>query len=468
MQGQRIADRYAIGRPIARGSMGVVYEAIQEPLGRKVAVKVLDIRAGDTSATAANRHRERFLREASLLSGLSHPNTVRVFDFGVHDGLTYLVMEFVDGPTLREILRGGPMDPLRAVRITRQICGSLDEAHERGKVHRDLKPANVMIARDQDGEDLVKVVDFGLVKEMEDAVHMTGDNMMVGTPMYMAPEQIRGRKVDQRCDIYALGVVLFHAITGGFPFDEGQPAAVLMAHLTDPPRALRQVAPAVDVPACLEWTVARCLEKEPDQRFVNVRELQRALKLCEAALLDDTTAELAQLSIDRGRLVLPEAIYGRTPVPPSTRTRALGMLRGAGIAMLVLGCLVGAGILGFGGYWWLARPVAPPPAPTIADVVPSTPPVPAIEVPSPAPPVAPEPVPVAPVPAAPAPAPEPAPVAPTAPPRPAPVRARDPVPRTAPRPAPAPVPVPVEPAPAAPAPAAPAVGTSDLKDPWSH
>ncbi|MCA9491236.1 MAG: serine/threonine protein kinase, partial [Myxococcales bacterium] len=207
MQGQRIADRYAVGRPIARGSMGVVYEAIQEPLGRKVALKVLDIRAGDTSATAANRHRERFLREASLLSALSHPNTVRVFDFGVHDGLTYLVMEYVDGPTLREILRAGPMDPLRAVRITRQICGSLDEAHERGKVHRDLKPANVMIARDQDGEDLVKVVDFGLVKEMEDAVHMTGDNMMVGTPMYMAPEQIRGRKVDQRCDIYALGVV---------------------------------------------------------------------------------------------------------------------------------------------------------------------------------------------------------------------------------------------------------------------
>lgn len=341
MIGQLFAGRYRIQRLIARGSIGRVYVAEQTSIGRSIALKIL----APTELARPEKSRDRFLREASQLARLSHPNTVRVFDHGVENDQSFIAMEYIEGPTLAALLSDTRLDPVRAVRIARQICGSLGEAHELGLIHRDLKPANVLVAKGAHNEDLVKVVDFGLVKDVEDAVHTTGEGLMVGTPMYMAPEQIRGQKLDQRCDVYALGVLLYRAITGHYPFADKLPAAVMMSHLNDAPLRFGAVAAELDLPESVEWTVMRCLEKDRENRFANVRELQRALKLCEASLLDETTASLTQLRLLEGRVVLPEAIYGRMPVPVSVRRKV--WLRAAGIALVVSASMVAATAFGF-------------------------------------------------------------------------------------------------------------------------
>ena len=284
--------------------MGVVYEADQVQLARSVALKVLDARPGQVSTHNID---QRFLREASLLSKLSHSNTVRVFDYGVEDGRPFLVMELVRGPTLRQLIGRGPLPPLRAMRIAHQVCGSLHEAHRAGVIHRDLKPANVLIAHDQDGEDMVKVVDFGLVKEMHtNDTEMTADGLILGTPQFMAPEQIRAQPLDQRCDIYAMGVLIFKSITGQYPHEPGDPTMVLMAHLKAMPRTLDEVTPGLGLPGTVQWTIDRCLAKNREDRFLDARELQRALRLCEAALLDEQTATLARPVLIDGRVDLPE------------------------------------------------------------------------------------------------------------------------------------------------------------------
>lgn len=295
-----IDRRYRILETVARGSMGTVYRAQQVNLKREVALKVLDIDARMVADGNREEHHRRFLYEAATLSRLTHPNTVRVYDFGIWKERPYLVMEFVTGSSLQHLLKAGDVDPLRAVRIARQICRSLGEAHEQGLVHRDLKPANILIGRDTKDGDLVKVVDFGLVKEMGDAVTMTGDGVLLGTPLYMSPEQIRGHQVDQRCDIYAIGVLLYQALAGRPPFKEKQTAALLMAHLNDTPKALSRPG----LPENLEWTVMRCLEKDREKRFFSVHELERALKICEASLLKPELAGTMSLQLDRGHITV--------------------------------------------------------------------------------------------------------------------------------------------------------------------
>jgi eukaryotic-like serine/threonine-protein kinase len=336
--GQLFAGRYRITRLISRGEIARVYVAEQVPGGRAVALKVL-------ASCDVNKYRDRFLREAAQLSRLSHPNTVRVLDHGVEGDQPFIAMEYIEGPTLHALLADTRLDPVRAVRIARQICGSLGEAHDLGLIHRDLKPANVLVARGPHNDDLVQVVDFGLVKEVEDAVHTTGEGIMVGTPMFMAPEQIRGQKLDQRCDVYALGVLLYRAITGYWPFPDKLPSAVMMSHLNDPPARFATVAPELELPDCVEWTVMRCLEKDRDARFVTVKELQRALKLCEAALLDPATAPLTHLGLADGRVVLPEAIYGRTAPPRSADRERI--VRYGGIALMVGTLMAAATVFGF-------------------------------------------------------------------------------------------------------------------------
>jgi serine/threonine-protein kinase len=343
--GQRFADRYRVRLLIARGSNGRVYAAEQLGTGRLVALKLLAPIYGNGRSDHNRVNRERFLREAQQLARLSHPNTVRVYDHGVEDGQAYIAMEYVEGQTLAAMLDEGPIDPLRSVRIARQICGSLAEAHELGLIHRDLKPANVLVSRRSGGNDAVKVVDFGLVKEVEDAVHMTGDGQLVGTPMFMSPEQIRGHQLDQRCDIYALGVLLYRALTGAFPFPEGMPAPVLMSHLNDPPLPFSAVT-SRHLPSCVEWTVQRCLEKDREARFVDVRELDRALRLCEASLLDESATSLTQLRLVDGRLLLPESLYGATSSEPwrGVAFFAVGAVTVAVLAM-VFGFVLVKGVL---------------------------------------------------------------------------------------------------------------------------
>jgi hypothetical protein len=388
--GSTLTGRYRIRRLIAAGATGRVYLADHLALGRPVALKVLA------------RARQDLAREASLLARLHHPNTVRVYEHGIEGELAFLAMEYVDGLTLRELLEEGRLEPLRACRIARQICGSLAEAHELGLVHRDLKPANILVAKGPDGDDLVKVVDFGLVEQVADAIHTTSEGLLVGTPMFMAPEQIRGRSLDQRCDIYALGVVLYRMLTGTWPYSEGEPAAVLVAHLTETPRPF---APELALPEVLEWTVARCLEKEPAQRFAHARELHRALQLCEAALLDDS-----------GRAVVLELVEGRVVSAGQRRVRPawleLGLTLGATVGALSLlmafGYVLGKGYIAAVHLEERAPDVPGPvaPAPVAPEAVPV---VPGPVVPAPVTPAPATPAPLRAVPPRPAPAPEPEP-----------------------------------------------------------
>jgi hypothetical protein len=270
-----IAGRYRIVECIGRGGMGVVYRVEHTEIGKLLALKLL--------AGGLARQREvvrRFKREALLASRLSHPNSVQVFDYGVFEGLTYLVMELVSGRDLARIIKSeGALSFDRVGRIVVQVCSSLAEAHGIGIVHRDLKPENILIARAPDGSDFAKVLDFGLAKlrEAPELNEVTGSGQVVGTPYYMAPEQIHGRPVDGRTDIYALGAVMYEAITGTTVFQGTSPMAVLTRHLTERPVPIRERAPHRLIAPAVEDIVMRALEKDPAHRFQTVQELQEAL-----------------------------------------------------------------------------------------------------------------------------------------------------------------------------------------------
>jgi serine/threonine-protein kinase len=287
LQGMVLDGRYRLAGLIARGSMGKVYLAEQLPLGRKVAVKVLDIREGYVESDSTS---ERFLREASTLARLSHPSTVRVFDFGVWEGHDCLVMEYVPGETLSEVLRTHhALTPLRSLRIARQIASSLREAHGLGVVHRDLKLSNVLLARDGD-QDVIKVIDFGLVKDLGSSAELTGKGQMLGSPLYMAPEALRGAPVDARADLYGLGVILYRLLTGKRPFHDADVRGALKGQAYKPPIPMSEQPPKHPVPQSVEVLVMRCLEKDPGARPQSAEAVIAELDRCLAELTSGTPA----------------------------------------------------------------------------------------------------------------------------------------------------------------------------------
>jgi len=290
--------------------MGKVYRATQVPLGREVALKVLHPSyAGDQDPEF---HR-RFTREASIASRLTHPNTVTVFDYGrTEDDVYFIAMELLEGVTLRHaIRRESPFPRSRALHIARQVCRSLREAHQAGVIHRDLKPANVFLVRHGDEGDFVKVLDFGLVKDLSSTDEdLTQTGLFMGSPKYMPPEQIRGDAVDPRADLYSLGVILFEMLTGSVPFDRASSMHTLMAHVHDAPPSLLDVNPAADVTPALEEIVLACMAKDPAERFRDMDELLVALK----RVTGDPLSRDAALSGDSGFGSFP---WGPVPRPPS-------------------------------------------------------------------------------------------------------------------------------------------------------
>ena len=228
----------------------------------------------------------RFEREVQSAARLAHPNTIEIFDYGLTgDGTFYYVMEYLQGKSLADLVRThGPIPPGRVIYLFRQICAGLAEAHGLGLVHRDLKPANVFVAVRGGESDVSKVLDFGLVKLTKDpaAATLTSDMTVSGTPMFMAPEQTVGdRSLDARADIYALGAMMYHALTGQPPFTGENAFAIMMAHSRDPVVPPSQINP--DVPADLEQVVLRCLAKKPEERYPSARALGQALAACAAA-----------------------------------------------------------------------------------------------------------------------------------------------------------------------------------------
>jgi serine/threonine-protein kinase len=276
--GRVINDRFKISALIARGGMGKVYRAEQAPLGRVCAIKVLNPNyAGEHDP----EFHKRFFLEASIASKLTHPNTVTIFDYGrTEDDIYYMAMEYLQGHTLHRAIREGFFPEERAAHVARQICRALREAHSLGVIHRDLKPANIFLVEHGDETDFVKVLDFGLVKNVsgDKGEDLTQTGLFMGSPKYMAPEQIRGDKVDARTDIYALGIIMYEMITGKVPFDRPNSVNILMAHVNEEPPPLRQMNPAIQISAQIEDTVARCMAKDPDQRFRSMDEVLAALK----------------------------------------------------------------------------------------------------------------------------------------------------------------------------------------------
>jgi serine/threonine protein kinase len=279
--GRIVNERYRIVGTIARGGMGKVYRAEQQPLGRLVALKVLN--PNYTGENDPEFHK-RFFLEASIASKLTHPNTVTIFDYGrTDDEVFYIAMELLEGRTMHRALREeAPFPADRAMHIARQICRSLREAHGLGVIHRDLKPANIYLMQHGDESDFVKVLDFGLVKNVDEkgGEELTQTGLFMGSPKYMSPEQIRGDRVDGRVDVYALGVILFEMLTGRVPFDRANSVNILMAHIQEDVPSMKAFNPEVHVPPALEALVRRCMAKDPALRYASMDEVLAGLKQC--------------------------------------------------------------------------------------------------------------------------------------------------------------------------------------------
>ncbi len=307
--GAVLDGRYEVKKLIARGGMGRIYAGEQSALGRDVALKVMDL---GYSEELDPDFQKRFFLEASTVAQLNHPNTIRVFDYGADGDICYIAMELVVGHTLLQAIhQDAPFEASRILHIARQICGSLGEAHRKGIIHRDLKPSNVLLTQHGDVEDFAKVLDFGLVKLLrEDAQEITRSGLFLGSPNYMSPEQIRATGVDQRSDLYSLGVILFMALTGKSPFKRNTSINVLLAQLEEPPPALVDVVPDTDASPAMQWAVMTCLEKKPGDRFATVDELNKAFKACEAELRGDLTGPL-WLRLEAGLVVVDTVPPGR-------------------------------------------------------------------------------------------------------------------------------------------------------------
>ena len=289
--GQTVDGRFHVLERIAAGGMGVVYKAEQIPLGRAIALKILE-----PSKVEDGTFARRFFLEASAAARLAHPNTIVVHDYGrSDDGVFYIAMEYLEGETLQDHLgRGGPMAPPDAVHVALQVASSLRDAHGQGLVHRDLKPGNVMFVPRGGDPLFVKVLDFGLVKvvsgDEKADLGLTRSGVMMGSPHYMAPEQVKAASVDARTDVYSFGAMMHHVLTGVPPFPADTPFEAMTAHVYGQIPRVRDSWPACPAPPDLEELVFRCLQKDPADRPQTMDDLMVVLQGLRATLGGPTGA----------------------------------------------------------------------------------------------------------------------------------------------------------------------------------
>jgi formylglycine-generating enzyme required for sulfatase activity/tRNA A-37 threonylcarbamoyl transferase component Bud32 len=318
-----VIGQYRISKQIGRGGMATVYKAYQPNLDRYVAVKVLAPDRVETNFTT------RFELEARAIAKLRHRNILTIFDYGRQGDMFYLAMEYVSGGTLKERL-GWPQDLTYAVSIISQVGDALAYAHRQGMVHRDVKPANILMAE----EDWPLLSDFGLAKVLEDSLQLTVSGASIGTPQYMSPEQAQGLSVDQRSDIYSLGVVLYEMVTGRPPFGTDSPVAIILRHINEPitpPNTLRS-----DVPEALEQVILKSLAKSPDDRYQRMEEFLDDLH--EAYPLPDSrNVVLHQGNAQAGSQGSPAALR---PVPGSSATPLTRRRRSFPWARLIIGIIL--------------------------------------------------------------------------------------------------------------------------------
>jgi serine/threonine-protein kinase len=338
--GRVLDGKFTLQSVVGRGGMGVVYRAHQASLERPVALKLMrGMTADDDAEQRESEFQRRFFLEAATAAKLKHPNTITVFDYGSttvdDEKVFYITMELLDGVTLSRVLQNeGPLPALRAVNIALQICRSLREAHAAGIVHRDLKPGNVMLVQnddvDDDGEgdrDFVKVLDFGLAKSKKGAGGAAGPQLtkagtFLGSPRYVAPEQIEGRAVDGRADIYSFGCVMYRMLTGRVPFDGQQAVEVMLKHLNDPVPPMNRDGLAV--PEVLDKLVLRCLAKKADDRPATMDDVIAGLKRARGELGGVFSGNIAIPEELRERLraelLASPLVSGPHPVPGDVGT----------------------------------------------------------------------------------------------------------------------------------------------------
>jgi len=282
--GQTFADRYEILSLLGHGGMSIVYLARHKFMNRKVAIKVLH-----PEMTTDLNNVKRFRQEAEAVSTLQHPHLINVFDFGLSlEGEAFLVMDYVEGVTLNDILRKeGTLSLERFVNVFSQTCDALQHAHERGVIHRDLKPSNIMLVKEPNGSESVRVIDFGIAKldyKHRTAANLTQPGEVFGSPTYMSPEQCMGVPTDARSDVYSLGCVMHEALTGGPPFLSEDPYQTMNSHVNQPPEPLNKVDPTLQIPACFEELIMRTLEKISSSRPQSMAEVQGELAKCARAI----------------------------------------------------------------------------------------------------------------------------------------------------------------------------------------
>ncbi len=271
--GANFADRYHILEELGRGGMGRVFKALDTQVDEKLALKLLN-----PNVTADEKSRERFRNELKTTRQISHRHICRVYDFSEWDGQAFITMEYVSGEDLKSLIRRvGHLTPGKAVFIARQIAEGLSEAHRLGVIHRDLKPHNIMI--DKDGN--VRIMDFGIARSFQ-KTGVTDTGVIIGTPEYMAPEQVEGKELDQRTDLYSLGIILYEMLTGRVPFDGDTPLSVAVKHKTERPVNPRRINP--QIPAEISLVILRCLEKDRQLRFQDADQLLKKLEALEESL----------------------------------------------------------------------------------------------------------------------------------------------------------------------------------------
>ena len=375
--------RYKIVGELGRGAMGVVYHAIDPNIGRPVAIKTINF-GGGRKPEEQNRLRERLFREARSAGILSHPGIVTIYDVEQQGDLAYIAMEFVDGPTLDQVLSDAqPISPERMFSILGQTAVALDYAHQKGIVHRDIKPANIMIARDG----TAKITDFGIAKiTAADQLTMTGN--IVGTPHYMSPEQVQGQPVDGRSDQFSLAVIAFEMLTGEKPYSGEHLTTVVYKIVAEEPAAPHRLNPTIGV--AIESVLRQSLSKKPDLRYATCQEFAGALEKACAASKGWKTMPRG------GSLNEPTMVDSAKPVamlPPARRAHGAEVTttaerRTARFLPFLLAILVAAGLLALIGWQaapWLSNQVqttkipSPPaaePAPPAATPAPTPTPVP--------------------------------------------------------------------------------------------
>ncbi|MBZ5694550.1 MAG: serine/threonine protein kinase [Acidobacteriia bacterium] len=318
-----LSQRYDILAEAGHGSMGNVYKARDRETGETVALKLLKPEIASDQAMM-----DRFKNELLFARKITHKNVCRVHEFNRINGIAYTSMEFVEGESLRSVLnRFGGLPLRKAIDLVGQICSGLKEAHIQGIVHRDLKPENVMI----DAQGNVKIMDFGIARSMEAGTRLTG--AMVGTPAYMAPEQVAGKSVDYRTDIYALGLIVYEVFTGAPAFRAENAVAVALKQMREAPTPPHEVEPTV--PVSIERVILKCLEKEPPRRFQTVADLESALRTHGAPVTAPALVILAPSHSMNGTPAAP-VLY---PAPETNRPSPVVWV--LMLALLVVGTYAG-------------------------------------------------------------------------------------------------------------------------------